>query len=54
MSNEELPTIVHENEEKTVKIVYNGGNYVYIYAGLNNVAIHLGDIEFLVTSLENM
>ena len=54
MGNEKLPIIVHENEEKTVKIVYNGGNYVYIYAGLNNVAIHLGDIEFLVDSLNNM
>ena len=51
---EELPIIIHENEDKTVKVVYRGGDYVYIYAGVHNVPIHLGDIEFLVTSLENM
>jgi hypothetical protein len=51
---EQLPIITHENESKTVKIIYRGSDYVYIYSVLNNVAIHLEDIEFLVDSLNNM
>jgi len=51
---EELPRIMHENEEKTVKIIYRGGDYVYIYSGLNSIAVHLGDIEFLIDTISHL
>jgi hypothetical protein len=51
---QELPIIVHENEEKTLKIVYRGSDYVYIYFGINNIAVHLGDVEWLIWQLQNI
>lgn len=51
---EELPIIVHENEEKTLKISYFGENEVFLTGHKGTISIHLGEIEWVINTLENM
>jgi hypothetical protein len=51
---EQLPIIVHENEEKTLKISYFGQDEIFIQSKSGTVAIHLGDVEWLIWQLQNI
>ena len=51
---EQLPIIVHENEEKTLKISYFGQDELFIQSKSGTVAVHLGDVEWLNWQLQNI
>jgi hypothetical protein len=51
---EQLPIIVHENEEKTLKISYFGQDEIFIQSKSGTIAIHLGDVEWLIWQLQNI
>jgi len=51
---EQLPIIIHENEEKTLKISYFGQDEIFIQSKSGTVAIHLGDVEWLIWQLQNI
>ena len=48
------PIIVHENEDKSLKVSYFGENEVFLTGSKGSIAIHLGDIEWVINTLENM
>lgn len=51
---EQLPIIVHENKEKTLKISYFGQDELFIQSKSGTVAIHLGEVEWLIWQLQNI
>jgi hypothetical protein len=51
---EQLPIIVHENEEKTLKISYFGQDELFLQSKSGTVAIHLGEVEWLIWQLQNI
>ena len=54
MENQEQPIIVHENEDKTIKISYFGQDELFIQSNSGTVAVHLGDVEWLIWQLQNI
>ena len=53
-NREQLPTIIHQNEDKTLKISYFGEDYVYIETKDTAISVHLGDVEWLIWQLQNI
>lgn len=53
-NQQELPTIILESEDKKVKIAYFGGDNLFISDETNTIAVHLGNIEFLQESINNL
>lgn len=53
-NQQELPTIILESEDKKLKIAYFGGDNLFLSDETNTIAIHLGNIEFLQESINNL
>ena len=49
-----IPTIQYDNYDKTLSIFYFGEDEVFLKSTKGIISIHLGDIEWLINTLENM
>lgn len=54
MKEQELPTIELKSEDEKVKLVYLGGDFIYLSDETNTISVHLGNIEFLQESINNL
>jgi len=51
---EQLPIIEKLSEDNKVKIKYLGGDYLYLSDETNTIQIHLGNIEWMQESINNL
>jgi hypothetical protein len=51
---QELPIIILLSEDKKLKIAYYGGDNLFISDETHTIAVHLGNVEFLQESINNL
>jgi hypothetical protein len=51
---EQLPIIEKLSEDNKVKIQYLGGDYLYLSDETNTIQIHLGNIEWMQETINNL
>ena len=55
MENQQgLPTIELKSEDEKVKLVYLGGDFIYLSDETNTIQIHLGNVEWAYLAMQNL